>query len=265
MLVTGATDGLGRDTARELARLGARVLVHGRSRERVEATAEEIVAATGNDRVEPHFADLASLAQVRSLAEEVERGHDRLDVLVNNAGIISPRREVSADGYELTFAVNHLPHVLRTARLLPLLRRSAPARIVNVSSIGQAPLDFDDLMLERSYDDFRAYAKSKLAQIMFTFELDERLRAEGAEGVMVNALHPATLMDTKMVRQSFGRARSTVAEGVEAVLWLAVGEEAEGVSGRFFDGKRETAAHPQAYDAAARRRLWEVSEELTRE
>jgi len=265
VLVTGATDGLGRATAHELAGLGATVLVHGRSRERGEATVEEIVAATGNERVGLHLADLASLAEVRGLADEVEREHSRLDVLVNNAGIISARRRESEDGFELTFAVNYLSHFVLTGRLLELVRRSAPAGIVNVSSIGQAPLDLDDLMLERGYDDFRAYAQSKLAQVMFTFELAERLRAEGEGGVTVNAVHPATLMDTKMVRESFGRARSTVAEGVEAVMRLAVGEEIAAVSGRYFDGVREAAPHPQAYDAAARRRLWEISEGLARE
>jgi len=265
VLVTGATDGLGRATAHELASLGATVLVHGRSRERGEATVEEIVAATGNERVGLHLADLASLAEVRGLADEVEREHSRLDVLVNNAGIISARRRESEDGFELTFAVNYLSHFVLTGRLLELVRRSAPAGIVNVSSIGQAPLDLDDLMLERGYDDFRAYAQSKLAQVMFTFELAERLRAEGEGGVTVNAVHPATLMDTKMVRESFGRARSTVAEGVEAVMRLAVGEEVAAVSGRYFDGVREAVPHPHAYDAAARRRLWEIREGLARE
>jgi NAD(P)-dependent dehydrogenase (short-subunit alcohol dehydrogenase family) len=264
VLVTGATDGLGRATAHELARRGATVLVHGRSRERAETVAGEVAAAAGEGPVAVHVADLGSLAQVRRLAEEVEREHERLDVLVNNAGIISSTRRESDEGYELTFAVNYLSHFLLAERLLGLLRRSAPARIVNVSSIGQAPLDFDDLMLERGYDDFRAYAQSKLGQIMFTFELADRLRAEGEDGVTVNALHPATLMDTKMVREGFGRARSTVAEGAEAVVRLAVGDDVEGVTGRFFDGTREAAAQPQAYDAEARRRLWAVSEELTR-
>jgi NAD(P)-dependent dehydrogenase (short-subunit alcohol dehydrogenase family) len=262
VLVTGATDGLGRATVHELARLGTTVIVHGRRRERAEAVAEEVAAAGGGDRVSVHVADLASLAHVRALAAEVERDHERLDVLVNNAGLISPQRRESDDGYELTFAVNYLSHFLLTGFLLPLLRRSAPVRIVNVASIGQAPLDFDDLMLERRYDDFRAYAQSKLAQIMHAFELAERVRRAGEEQVTANALHPATLMDTKMVRESFGRARSTVAEGVEAVVRLAVGEEVEGVSGRFFNGTREGVAHPQAYDPDARRRLWEVSEKL---
>jgi NAD(P)-dependent dehydrogenase (short-subunit alcohol dehydrogenase family) len=265
VLVTGATDGLGRATALELAARGATVLVHGRSRERGEQTVSELRETTGTQRrIHLHIADLSSLSDVRDLASEVERDHERLDVLVNNAGIISDERRLSADGHELTFAVNHLSHFLLTQLLLPLLRRSAPARIVNVSSIGQRPIDFADPMLERRYGGFGAYAQSKLAQIMFTFELAERLAAEGEAGVTVNALHPATLMDTKMVRETFGRARSSVAEGVEAVVRLAVAEELERVSGRYFDGLRESSAHGQAYDPEARRRLWELSEELTR-
>jgi NAD(P)-dependent dehydrogenase (short-subunit alcohol dehydrogenase family) len=263
IIVTGATDGLGRATARELAARGATVLVHGRSRERGEQAVAEIVRATGNERPELHLADLASLAEVVALAEDVARDHERLDVLINNAGVVCERRRLSRDGHELTFAVNHLSHFLLTRRLLPLVRRSTPARIVNVSSTGQSPIDFGDVMLERRYGGFRAYAQSKLAQIMFTFELSERLRAEGEERVAVNAVHPATLMDTKMVRDYFGRARTTVEEGAKAVLRLVISPELEGVTGRYFEGTRVASAHPQAYDQGARRRLWDLSEELT--
>ncbi|MBA3421596.1 MAG: SDR family NAD(P)-dependent oxidoreductase [Thermoleophilaceae bacterium] len=264
ILVTGATDGLGRAVAAELARLGATVLLHGRSAERGEQALAELRRATGSERLHLYLADLSSLGEVRRLGEEIESDHERLDVLVNNAGIIADKRALSQDGHELTFAVNHLSHFLLTELLLPLLQRSAPARIVNVASIGQSPIDFENVMLERGYDGFGAYAQSKLAQIMFTFELAARLRAEREDGVTVNALHPATLMDTKMVRQSFGRARTSVEEGVEAVVRLAVAADVEGVSGRYFDGLQESTAQPQAYDAEARRRLWELSEELTR-
>ena len=261
VLITGATDGLGRATALDLAERGATVLVHGRSRERGEDTLGEVRRTAGGERARLYLADLSSLAQVRRLAAEVEAGHQRLDVLVNNAGIIAGARELSADGHELTFAVNHLSHFLLTDLLLPLLRGSAPARIVNVASIGQSPIDFGDVMLERDYSDFRAYGQSKLAQIMFSLELAERLG--GGAGVTVNALHPATLMETKMVRDHIGRARSTVAEGVEALTHLAVGSGVEGVSGHFFDGLAESRAEGQAYDPEARRRLWDLSAELT--
>ena len=262
ILVTGATDGLGRALARELAARGATVLVHGRSQERLDDTLREIREAAGNDRLRPYRADLASLAQVRRLGREVG-AEQRLDVLVNNAGIagVGDRQE-SADGYELRFAVNYLAPFLLTRLLLPLLRRSAPARIVNVASVGQVPIDFDDVMLERGWEGLRAYRQSKLAQIMFTFELAERLRAAGETGVTVNALHPATLMDTKMALESFGYAMSTVEEGVAATLRLAVAPEVDGVTGRYFDGVRESRANAQAYDPEACRRLWRLSEQL---
>jgi NAD(P)-dependent dehydrogenase (short-subunit alcohol dehydrogenase family) len=260
VLVTGATDGLGRALARELARRGATVLLHGRDQERLEEARREIEQATGSDRLRGYRADLSSLQQVRRLGREVAEQQARLDVLVNNAGIAGEGpRELSADGHELRFAVNYLAPFLLTHLLLPLLRRSAPARVVNVSSVGQVPIDFDDVMLERGYDGLRAYRQSKLAQVMFTFELAERLRAAGEPGVTVNALHPATLMDTKMALQTFGYAMSTIQDGVEATLRLAVAPELDGVSGRYFDRLREARANNQAYDRAARRRLWSLS------
>jgi NAD(P)-dependent dehydrogenase (short-subunit alcohol dehydrogenase family) len=264
VLVTGATDGLGRGVAQDLARRGARLMLHGRSRERLDAVAREL----GPDaRVSTHLADLASLDEVRALADDVRRSTGELHVLINNAGIGGgPRgedtREESRDGHELRFAVNYLAGFLLTLRLVPLLRSSAPARIVNVASLGQAPIDFDDVMLRRGYSGGRAYSESKLAQISFGFELAERLRADG---VTVNSLHPATYMPTKMVLESVGRSQDTLEEGVDATVRLAVSPELEGVTGRFFDRQRESRAHEQAYDAEARRRLWELSAELTGE
>jgi NAD(P)-dependent dehydrogenase (short-subunit alcohol dehydrogenase family) len=238
ILVTGATDGLGRALAAELAGRGHDVVVHGRNRERVDAVAGEIGAA------QAAVADFARLDDVRALGAQVQD----IDVLVNNAGIISAERRLSEDGIELTFQVNHLAGFLLTLLMLP-------PRTVNVASVGQRAPDFGDLMLERGYEGYRAYAQSKLCQIMFTFELAER-----RPDLVVNALHPATLMDTKMVRAAFGRSRSTVAEGVEATAALV---ERDDVSGRYFDRLRETRADPIAYDAQARRRLWDISAELT--
>jgi NAD(P)-dependent dehydrogenase (short-subunit alcohol dehydrogenase family) len=259
ILVTGATDGLGKHVASALARRGATVLVHGRSPERLEVTLEELRGQTSSQKVCSYLADLSSLAAVRDLADRILSEYDRLDVLVNNAGIIVQERKESEDGYELTFAVNYLSHFLLTSLLLPLLKDSAPARVVNVASAGQSPIDFDDPMLERGYDAMRAYSTSKLAQIMFTFELAERL---SDTGVSVNALHPASLMDTKMVQDTFGYTMSTVEEGTEAVVRLAASPELEGVTGRYFDGTREARADGQAYDKEARQTLWELSEEL---
>ena len=259
ILVTGATDGLGRRVARELAAKSVTVLLHGRNPERLEATLEELRSRVSSEQANLYLADLSSLADVRDLADRILSKHDRLDVLVNNAGIIVRERRESEDGYELTFAVNYLSHFLLTRLLLPLLKDSAPARIVNVASAGQSPVDFSNLMLERGYDAMKAYSQSKLAQVMFTLELAEHLRDTG---VTVNALHPASLMDTKMVQSTFGYTMSTVEEGTEAVVRLAISPEIGGVTGRYFDGTREARANRQAYDPRVRNRLWVLSEEL---
>jgi NAD(P)-dependent dehydrogenase (short-subunit alcohol dehydrogenase family) len=247
ILVTGSTDGHGRSVAAALVERGARVLVHGRDPDKVDRVTAEIGAERGLT------ADLSRLDEVRGLADEV----DQLDTLVNNAGIVAPERLLSPDGFELTFAVNYLSHFLLTELLLGKLRE--PARIVNVASIGQMPLELDDLQFERGWEGYPAYARSKLAQVMFTVELAERL---ADRDVTVNALHPATLMDTNMVRNSLGRSLSTVEEGTAATLRLIVDPSLDDVSGRFFDGTRESQASAQAYDADARRRLWDESERL---
>ena len=250
ILITGSTDGLGRETARALAERGDEVLVHGRNPEKVRDTLGDVGAAGA------YVADLASLDEVRRLAAEVRGDCDVLDVLVNNAGTVAPERALSADGHELGFAVNYLAGFLLTAELLGLLRAAAPGRVVNVASIGQQAIDFDDVMLERGYSPMRSYSQSKLAQIMHAFELAERVPP--AE-LTTAALHPATLMDTKMVRESIGRPTSTVREGVEATLHAI---DFEG-SGSYFDRTEQAQPDRQAYDAEARRRLWELSEELT--
>ena len=262
VLVTGATDGLGRALAIDLARAGATVLVHGRDPERITDTVRQVAAAGADDRVRWYQADLASLAEVRSLAERVIAAEPRLDVLVNNAGIGTHVpgggvRQESADGYELRFAVNYLAGYALTRLLLPLLRKSAPSRIVNVASIGQQAIDFGDVMLTEDYDGMRAYRQSKLAQILFTFDLAAEL---DLTGVTVNALHPATFMPTKIVA---GAPLSTIAQGVEATMRLITDPIAQAGSGRYFNSLDEARANDQAYDPAARRQLRELSEKLT--
>jgi NAD(P)-dependent dehydrogenase (short-subunit alcohol dehydrogenase family) len=263
ILVTGATDGLGHALAAELAAAGATLLIHGRDDTRGPETLEEIRARTGNEKLHWMRADLASLDEVRDLAERATRKHERLDALVNNAGIGTSDggggRMESRDGYELRFAVNYLAGYLLTRLLLPWLERSAPARIVNVSSAGQAPIDFDDVMLERHYDGVQAYCQSKLAQVMFTFDLADELRGRG---VTATCLHPATYMPTKMVRASGVTPVSSLEEGLQSTLHLVSDPELEGVTGRYFDGLGEAAPHPQADDLDARRRLREVSDRL---
>jgi NAD(P)-dependent dehydrogenase (short-subunit alcohol dehydrogenase family) len=264
VLITGSTDGVGKLVATRLAEMGARILLHGRSDEKGRTTVHEIQRKTTTSSLEYRRADFASLDEVRRLAHEITTAHDRLTVLINNAGVgFGPpgsERQISRDGHELRLAVNYLAPFLLTHLLLPLLRRSAPSRIVNIASIGQAPIDFSNLMLTRSYDGARAYGQSKLALIMFTFDLAATLQGTG---VTANAVHPATLMNTKMVSETELQPRSTVEEGADAILHLATSPELEGISGRFFEGTRESRAHPDAYDARARQRLRALALELT--
>ncbi len=259
VLVTGATSGLGRELAHRLGTMGAFVIVHGRNRERGMEVVEAIESeGVGNARF--YAADLGSFEQTREFGETILRDYDRLDVLVNNAGFgrAPDERMLSQDGLELRFQVNHLSHFLLTRMFLPRLRANAPSRIVNVSSGAQQPIDFDDVMIENDFSGGRAYAQSKLAQIMFTFDLAEEL--EGT-GVVVNALHPATYMDTEMVRRAGLTPRATVGEGADAVMQLITSPDIG--SGGYFNGLRPARANDQAYDEEARAKLRRLSEELT--
>lgn len=257
-LVTGSTAGLGREIALRLAARGAQVIVHGRDSERGEALVKEIEKRGGRARF--YRADFARLADVRQFAEAIQRDYARLDLLVNNAGIALPSqpRQISADGYELHFQVNYLAHFLLTDLLLPLLEKSAPARIVNVASGAQTPIDFNDPQIETNYSGRRAYGQSKLAQVMFTKILAERL---AGTGVTAYSLHPATYMDTNMVRQSGIKPQTTVDEGADAVMQLITKEGIE--NGAYYSGLKPAKAHAQAYDKEARERLWQLSREFT--
>jgi NAD(P)-dependent dehydrogenase (short-subunit alcohol dehydrogenase family) len=255
ILITGATDGLGRGVAEALADQGHTLLLHGRSQDRLDA-----VAGMLGTPVRTYRADLASLKAVRGLAEELLEAENRIDVLVANAGVGGGARQESADGYELNFAVNYLSQFLLITRLLARLRGSAPARIVLVSSLGQAPVDFDDVMLERDYEAMRAYCQSKLAQIAFGFRLAGQLNP--AE-VTVTSLHPATLMPTKMVLTGGGRPLDSLERGVAATTRLAVDPELEGVTGVFYDREHQARPNPWATDPKVQERLWKLSEQLT--
>lgn len=259
-LITGSTDGVGRVVARRLGEAGARVLVHGRDHSRGQRVVSEIEATGGRGIF--LAADLSSLENVRRLADRIVKSERRLDILINNAGIgtAPAARLTSADGHELRFAVNYLAGFLLTNLLSPLLRLSAPARIVQVASAGQHAIDFDNVMLTHGFSGSRAYCQSKLAQIMFTFDLAGEL---AGSGVSATALHPATYMNTTMVRRAGVSPASSVDDGATAILNL-VGASAEADrSGSYFSGVREARAHPQAYDDAARQRLRAVSLALT--
>ena len=273
VLITGATAGIGLVTARELARLGATVVGVARNPQKAAQVAEQIRADTG---ATVHFliADLSSLAEVRRLADEFKRQYSRLDVLVNNAGAVNMTRQETVDGYELTFALNHLSYFLLTTLLLDLLKASAPSRIINVSSNAArgGRINFDDLEGRRGYSGFGAYSQSKLANILFTFELARRLQGTG---VTVNALHPgfvATnfghnnggLMTTGIrLVQRFAALKPD--QGAATQIYLASSPEVEGVTGQYFTKSRPAKAPAAAYDEADARRLWEVSERMTAE
>jgi NAD(P)-dependent dehydrogenase (short-subunit alcohol dehydrogenase family) len=271
-LVTGATSGIGKATATALARMGAEVVLAARDPAKGQATVEEIQAATGNPRVGLLLADLASQASVRQAAEEYRRDHDRLHVLVNNAVGYWATRHVTVDGLELTFALNHLAYFLLTNLLLNLLVAGAPARVVNVTSSAQAfgGLHLDDLQFQRRYRGQAAYNQSKLANVLFTYELARRL--EGT-GVTVNCAAPG------VTRTNFGREDSgpvmrlltplgrpfmrSPEQGADTPLWLASSPEVEGVTGGYYASRRARRSSRRSYDPELARRLWRVSEELT--
>lgn len=262
-LITGATSGLGRAVARALAERGMHVLVHGRDPERAQAVAGEIQAA-GGGKVHTYLADLSSLKQTRALADRVSSDHAVIHLLVNNAGLGPGRppyrkRILSADGHELRFAVNYLAPALLTRRLIPSLKDGEAARIVNVASAAQAPIDFADLRMDHRYTGVRAYGRSKLALVAFTFDLAAEL---ANTAITANCLHPATLMNTRMVRRAWIPPMSSLAAGLRAVMNLAVEPTGAAVTGRYFDGLRETKAHAAAYDPTIQSKLRAVTNEI---
>jgi NAD(P)-dependent dehydrogenase (short-subunit alcohol dehydrogenase family) len=262
VMVTGATDGIGMETARELARHGARVLLHGRDARRAAAARREICASTGNDEVQVLLADFASLGQVRALADEVHDLTERLHVLVDNAGVYQERRHLTQDGLETTFQVNYLAPFLLTNLLLDPLLAAAPARIVVVSSAvhQRAPVDLTDLQGERRYDGYSAYGLSKLGNLLFTYELAERLRGTG---VTVNALHPGAV-STKLLHAGFrASGGASPREGARTAVYLATSPDVEGMSGGYFVDERRTTSSPASYSRELRAAFWSASERLT--
>jgi len=265
ILITGSTDGLGKEVARRLAAKDWTVLLHGRDARKGNTVLEELRSESGNQSLQYFNADLSSLADVKRLAREVLDSSENIDVLVNNAGI-GPRtpdspRELSKDGIELFFAVNYLAGYLLVRELLPRLKQSVPARIINVASLAQAPVQFDDPMLENDYSDGLTYRQSKLAQILHSCDLAQQLTATG---VTANSLHPATLMNTKMVLDSTALPDSmtTVDDGANALEYLVTSAELENVSGEYFDMQEKARADDQAYDPVAWEKLRELSENL---
>jgi len=260
VLVTGATDGIGRQTALDCAGQGMRVLVHARSLERGRPVLDELTQRSGSRNLELVVGDLASLAGVRALAGEVQAKADRLDVLVNNAGVFMKERVLTVDGFEATFAVNHLAPFLLTGLLLPLLEAAREARVVTVASMAHegAALEFDNLQGERRFSGFGAYALSKLANVLFTLELAERLRPTG---ITANCLHPG-VVTTKLLTQGFGFTGIPVERGSRTVTWLALSGEVRGRTGGYYVDCRPAPVVPQARETGPRVRFWEHTEQL---
>jgi NAD(P)-dependent dehydrogenase (short-subunit alcohol dehydrogenase family) len=259
VLITGSTDGLGKLVAQHLAAEGAIVLLHGRDEAKGKSVMDEIIKLTQNDKLSYFNGDFASLQEVQKLSDEISQANDHIDILINNVGVGSGappknKREVSKDGFELRFAVNYLAHVLFTEKLLPLLN-SGTSSIINVASIGQEPINFDDLMIEKGYDGLFAYRQSKTALIMYTFDLAERLKDKG---IKVNVIHPASLMNTKMVLEGWGYSLTTVDQGAEAVENLLFTD----TTGVYYDGKRVSKAIAQSYDLNARDTLKKITFKL---
>ena len=270
-LVTGGTSGIGKAAAIALAAMGAEVVVTGRNAERGRAAVAEIKEQSGNESVELMLGDIAEQDEVRRLAEEFKRGHDRLDVLVNNAGVVQTKRTETQDGIETTLAINHLAPFLLTNLLLDLLKESAPSRVVTTSSEAQrwGNIDFDDLQSKKKYRTMRVYGMTKLANIMFTYELAERL--EGT-GVTANCYHPGAISTN--LGQNNGGVMALIGkgiklfmrspeEGADTLIWLSSSPEVEGVSGKYFANRKEIGAKKVASDPIACKQLWETSEELT--
>ena len=271
ILVTGANSGIGKATARQLAERGAHVVMVCRNRERGEPARQDIIEATGSGTVDLLTADFESQEQVRDLAADVKRGYDRLDVLINNAGLYLPTRGETEDGIEVTWAVNHLAPFLLTHLLLDRLKASAPARIVNVSSNSHygSRIHFDDPGLREGYSLQKAYGQSKLANVLFTYELARRL---AGTGVTANALHPGVVATRiwnrswdpiSLIMRPLKLFLTSPEKSARAVVRLAVDPDVEGVSGKYFDQMQEKRSSRVSYDEAAARRLWDLSERMT--
>ena len=262
VLITGSTDGIGKQTAIELALLGAHVIIHGRNESRVEKTVEQLKDENAVfNKIDGFTFDLSSLHQVKQFADTIKNQFDRIDVLINNAGVYLKNKMLSADGFEMTFAVNHLSHFLLTNELLPLLKRSNEGRIIHVSSMTHqsAKLEWDNLNAEKHYDAYGVYSLSKLANVLFSKELSERINGSG---VTSNSLHPGVIA-TKLLATGFSIGGSSVIKGAENSVYLASSPEVKNISGKYFVDKKISHYNSIADDKSVRKKFWDVSGEMT--
>ncbi len=261
MLITGSTAGIGKQTALELGAKGAKIILHGRDSEKGEKVLEELKNKTGNQKYDLLVADLSSQREVRELASQIQEKYAELHVLINNAGVFMNQRKLTEDGLETTFAVNHLAPFLLTNLLLDLLKKSAPSRIITVSSMTHqsAWVDFENLQGEKHFTGYQAYALSKMGNIFFAYELAERLKNSR---VTANCLHPGVI-DTKLLRAGYGPGGGSVEKGAETPVYLATSREVEQVSGQYFRSKKAVSSDPTTYDKSLQKELWKISEQLT--
>lgn len=260
VLVTGSTDGIGKQTAIDLAEMGAHVIVHGRSEKRARDAMQDIKERTDNNNLHFVVADLSSFSQIRKTADTIYQQFDKIDVLINNAGVYKTHRELSENGYELTFAINYLAHFLLTNFLLDLIKKSISKRIVNVASQAHgSSLEFDNLQGEQYYDGYDAYSRSKLCNIMFTYSLALKLERTG---ISANVLHPGVI-STKLLREGFGMEGASIESGSETSVYLASTDEVNNVSGKYFVNKTESNSSKISYNTQFQEQLWEASEKMT--
>lgn len=260
ILITGATDGIGKETARQLAMMNAQVILHGRNPDKTKKVQKEIIIDSSNEKVDVLIADFSSMEQVRSLADQVISQYQHLEVLINNAGLYTTSKQTTSDGFELTFAVNHLSHFLLTNLLLDLVKASAPARIITVSSSAHFDADFDitDLNAEKNFNGWNAYSVSKLANLLFTFALARRLKGSG---VTVNSLHPG-FIKTNILGKHFANQKP-VEEGAETPVYLASSPEVAEISGEYFERKQISPSSELSRNEPLQEELWEISESMT--
>lgn len=259
VLITGATDGIGAETALQLAKAGWRVIVHGRYQGRCREILKRLKDETDNTQADSIYADLASLSEIRDMSRRLHDRFDHLDVLINNAGVFEPELQYTVDGLERTFAINHLAHFLLTGLALDLLRRADSARIITVSSMAHAAsMDFDNLRGQKDYSGYTAYAMSKLANILFTFKLAQKLKKEP---ITANCLHPGVI-HTKLLHAGWGMSGASVTQGAQTSVYCATSAELEQVSGAYFSDSRKTRPAAVAFNRDVQERLWKLSESL---
>ncbi len=259
ILITGATDGIGKQTAFELAKLGHKVIVHGRNKKKSQEVTNELIQLSGNENLKHVYSDLSSFEEIQKMSDCIKKKYDRIDVLINNAAVFMNDRVILPNGFETNFMVNHMAMFALTNALLPLLKEKQGSRIINVSSMAQSgTMDFDNLNGEKYFDAYNAYAVSKLENVLFTYKLHRMLKGKSPT---VNCLHPGVI-STKLLHAGWGIGGGSLEQGASTSVFLASSDEVENVSGKYFVNSQQQKSSAISYDQKIQDRLWEISEEL---